>query len=142
MTSSPDDDAPIRRRRAGEIVRFLVGGASTTAVSYVAYLLLLKLMPYAYAYSAAYVLGIAWSYLVNTVFVFRRTPSLVRATLFPLVYLAQYVVGMGLLVVLVDVLHVPKVAAPLVVIVLTLPLTYVLSRHVITTTPKDAGKPE
>ena len=55
-----------------------------------------------------------------------------RAALFPLVYLAQYLAGTLLLIVLVDVLHLPKTLGPLAVIVLTLPLTYVLSRHLIT----------
>lgn len=120
-------------RRRDEILRFLLGGASTTVVSYAIYLVLLRWLPYVFAYSIAYVAGIVWSYFANTLFVFRRAPSVTRAALFPLVYLAQYVAGTLLLIVLVDVLHAPKTLAPLAVIVLTLPLTYVLSRHVITT---------
>ena len=123
---------PTASRRRAEIVRFLVGGASTTLVSYALYLVLLRWMPYVVAYSIAYVAGIAWSYFANTLFVFRRAPSVARAALFPLVYLAQYLAGTVLLVILVGVLHVPQAFAPLAVIVLTLPLTYVLSRYVIT----------
>jgi len=119
-------------RRGGEIIRFLLSGASTTIVSYAIYLVLLQWMPYVFAYSIAYVAGIVWSYFANTLFVFRRAPSVTRAALFPLVYLAQYVVGTLLLILLVDVLGFSKTLAPLAVIVLTLPLTYVLSRHVIT----------
>ena len=63
---------------------------------------------------------------------FRRAPSIARAALFPLVYLAQYLAGTMLLVMLVEWLHVPKAFAPLAVVALTLPLTYVLSRHLIT----------
>ena len=124
--------ASVHGHRRDEIVRFVLGGASTTIVSYAIYLALLYWMPYVFAYSIAYVSGIAWSYFANTLFVFRRAPSVTRAALFPLVYLAQYVAGTLLLVLLVDVLHLSQKLAPLAVIVLTLPLTYVLSRHVIT----------
>jgi len=93
---------------------------------------LLSWLPYVFAYSIAYVSGIVWSYFANTLFVFRRALSVTRAALFPLVYLAQYLAGTLLLIVLVDVLRLPKTLAPLAVIVLTLPLTYVLSRHLIT----------
>jgi putative flippase GtrA len=119
------------KRRGAEILRFLAGGASTTAVSYAIYLLLLTWLPYLAAYVIAYVVGIAWSYAVNTLFVFRGKPSLRRALAFPLVYLAQWIVGSLLLYVLVDEFHLPAQWGPLFVVVLTLPLTYALSRKVI-----------
>jgi len=134
-TQDASSATPAPGRRA-EIARFLVGGASTTLVSWALYLVLLRWLPYVIAYSIAYVAGIAWSYFANTLFVFRRAPSVARAALFPLVYLAQYLAGTVLLMILVDVLHAPKAFAPLAVIVLTLPLTYVLSRHVITANPR------
>ncbi|HEY6943234.1 GtrA family protein [Dokdonella sp.] len=113
------------------MLRFLAGGASTTAVSYAVYLGLLARMPYVAAYSIAYAVGIAWSYFANTWFVFRERASIGRALAFPLVYLVQYLVGSLLLFVLVDGLHVPAAFGPLVVVVLTLPLTYLLSRRII-----------
>ncbi|MGN6517798.1 MAG: GtrA family protein [Dokdonella sp.] len=121
--------APPRRGR--EILRFLAGGASTTAVSYAVYLLLLARLPYVAAYSIAYAVGIAWSYFANTWFVFRERASVSRALAFPLVYAVQYLVGSLLLFALVDGLHVPAAFGPLLVVVLTLPLTYVLSRRII-----------
>jgi len=124
--------APDQRSRRGEVIRFLLGGASTTLVSYAVYLLLLHWLPYVFAYAIAYLCGIVWSYFANTLFVFRRSPSMIRAALFPLVYLAQYIAGTGLLVLLVEGAGLPKAMAPLVVIVLTLPITYVLSRSIIT----------
>lgn len=114
------------------MVRFLLGGASTTIISYAIYLTLLNWLPYVFAYSVAYASGLVWSYLANTLFVFRRAPSLIRAALYPLVYLAQYLAGTLLLVLLVKALHVPPAVAPLAVVALTLPLTYFLSRYVIT----------
>jgi putative flippase GtrA len=123
--------AALWRRRGPEILRFLAGGASTTAVSYAAYLLLLRWLPYFTAYAIAYAIGIAWSYFANTWFVFRQPARLSRALVFPLVYAAQYLLGALLLFVLVDRAGLPPALGPLLVVVLTLPLTYVLSRWVI-----------
>lgn len=123
---------PQWQRLAGEALRFLLGGASTTLVSYVVYLLLLPHVSYLIAYTAAYAIGIGWSYLANTLFVFRRRPSIRRAMAFPLVYAVQYLVGSMLLVLLVDQLKVAQSIAPLAVVILTLPVTYVLSRWIIT----------
>jgi putative flippase GtrA len=123
------------RRLDTEAVRFIIGGVSTTLVSYAVYLLLLPWISYLFAYGIAYGVGIAWSYLVNTILVFRRRPSAMRALAFPLVYVIQYLIGSLLLVILIDHAGVPRSLAPLAVVVLTLPLTYVLSRCVITATP-------
>lgn len=113
------------------VTRFLVGGASTTLVSYAAYLVLLHWCPYLVAYGIAFVLGIGWSYGVNTLFVFRAKPSLLRALAFPVVYLAQWLVGSVVLAVFVDGLHLPPPWGPPIVVVVTLPLTYVLSRWIV-----------
>lgn len=114
------------------VIRFLLGGASTTILSYAVYLLLLTWLPYLAAYAFAFASGVAWSYFANTLFVFRRRPTVARALAFPIVYLAQYLAGSMLLVVLIDDVQLPAKFAPLVVVVVTLPLTYVLSRWVIT----------
>ena len=120
-----------RRARVAEVARFLVGGISTTLVSYAIYVALLRWLAYPVAYGIAYVAGIAWSYAANTLFVFRTRPSLRRAAMFPFVYVAQYVVGTALLVALVDGAGVPRALAPAVVIVVTIPMTYLLSKRIL-----------
>ena len=124
--------SPRWRARTSEIARFLIGGASTTVASYIVYLLLLPHLAYLVAYGIAYATGIAWSYLASTLFVFRRRPSIGRALAFPLTYVVQYLAGSVLLVLLVDTLGVRKTFAPLVVVIATLPMTYLLSRWIIT----------
>ena len=91
----------------------------------------LRWLAYPVAYGIAYVAGIAWSYAANTLFVFRTRPSLRRAAMFPFVYVAQYVVGTALLVALVDGAGVPRALAPAVVIVVTIPMTYLLSKRIL-----------
>ena len=50
---------------------------------------------------------------------------------FPLVYVAQYLLGVVMLVLLVDWLGLPKAFGPPVVTLLLLPLTFLLSRLVL-----------
>lgn len=110
--------------------RFLVGGVLNTGITYLLYLSLLQLVSYQVAYTVAFILGIVISYGLNAKFVFRvgiTTDSLIR---FPIVYLAQYVLGLVLVTTLVEFLGIPAWLAPLFVILVTVPLTFVLSRTI------------
>lgn len=73
-------------------------------------------------------LRVLLSYWLNCHFVFKVRMSLKGLLRFPLVYVVQYLVGLLLMFVLVEKLAVPKLLAPLLVIVVTVPLTFVLSR--------------
>ena len=86
-----------------EFARFLFAGAVNTGISYAAYLLLLTVLPYLAAYAISYLLGIVLSYLLLTRFVFRAPPRLSTAVRFPLVYVAQYLLGSAVLALLVAV---------------------------------------
>lgn len=103
-------------------------GALNTIVTYVVYLLLLPSLDYAKAYAMAYVVGIVISYALNVRFVFRVNPSWRTLLLFPLVYLAQYLVGLSVLYISVERLAIPRELALLVTIALSIPLTFVLTR--------------
>lgn len=122
----------LRRALDWPAARFLIGGAGTTLVSYAVYLALLHWLPYLGAYWIAFAVGIAWSYLTNTLFVFRTGLDMARALAFPLVYLAQWAVGSIVLVAAVDGAHVPASIGPLLVVIATLPLTYFLSKWILT----------
>jgi putative flippase GtrA len=79
----------------------------------------------------AYALGIVIAYVLNSVLVFRVPLSLKRFTAYPLVYLVQYVIAAGLLAIAVEVLHAPEAIAPLAVLVIMVPFSYVLNRLVL-----------
>jgi putative flippase GtrA len=115
----------------GEAVRFLLAGAFNTAATYVIYLAALQLMPYRYAYSGAYAAGIVLGYAVNTWFVFRSRWRWKRLLAYPLVYLLQYAAGLLCLTVLVERHWARKEIAPLLVVAITLPLTFFASRYLI-----------
>ena len=120
-------------------VRFLLAGGSTTAFSYGLYALLLLSLHPKPAYALSYALGIVWSYSVNTVWVFRRKWTWRGLLSFPLVYVVQAGLSYLLFVLLLDRWSLPALAAPLVTIVLMLPLTYVLGRFVIHRTSPSAS---
>lgn len=121
--------------------RYLVAGGSTTGFTYLLYALLLLRMDAKPAYALSYVLGIVWSYFVNTVWVFRRKWTWRGLMSFPLVYLVQAGLSYLLFVLLLDHWSLPALAAPLVTIVLMLPLTYLLGRFVIHRTSPPLSQP-
>ena len=114
-----------------EVLRFLVAGAVNTGVGYLVYLALLLVVPYAVAYSLSYAFGIVLSYALNTWFVFRQPWDWRKLAAFPLVYALQYLVGLATLTLLVEAGLASRELAPLVVIAITVPLTYFASRFVI-----------
>jgi putative flippase GtrA len=110
--------------------RFVIAGTLNTGLTYLLYLGLLLLIPYVWAYSLTYVFGIFFGYIVNTKWVFNKAPSLRTAVTFPLTYGINYLLGVGLLWLLVELLRVPKEVAPLIVVIASVPIMYVLSRSI------------
>ncbi|MBI3607909.1 MAG: GtrA family protein [Nitrospirae bacterium] len=118
-----------------EFMRFVLAGAGITVSGYLLYVALLQMMAYLLAYTISFVLSLVLSYFLTSRFVFRRPLHWSTAVQFPFVYIAQYVVGMGLMYGLVDGLGVSQFIAPVVVVALTVPLTFMLSRLVIKQLP-------
>lgn len=113
------------------IFRFLVTGTLNTIVTFGIYVALKTVFDYQIAYFLSYASGIVFSYLMNALFVFKKRVSLQTFIRFPLVYVVQYISGAVLLELLVHMLGLSVTFAPLFVIVLTLPLTFLLSRFVL-----------
>jgi len=109
-------------------IRFLLSGGLNTLITYGIYLVLLQMMSYRLSYTIAYVAGIAILYLFNRWFVFRTHRGLRSMLLFPLVYVFQYGFGLFILWLWVDQAKFSETIGPLVVVVLSVPLTYLLTR--------------
>lgn len=122
--------APLR----GDKLRFLIAGASTTAFSYLLYLALLRWWPPTPAYVAAYIAGIIWAYSINSLWVFRGRWTWRGLATYPLVYVAQALLSVGMFWVLVDHWRLSAVWTPLLIVVLMLPMSYWLGRWVVYTT--------
>jgi putative flippase GtrA len=110
--------------------RFLVFGGVNTAVTYGLYLALLPLLPYQASYTVAYLAGIVVAYVFSRNLVFFSRRGMLSVALFPLVYLAQYLVSLLVLWLWIDKAGLSAGLGPLVVIAITVPMTYLLSREI------------
>lgn len=114
-----------------EFIRFLVVGAVNTGLTLLLFEGLRRFVPYLLAYSVAYVTGIVISYVLNASYVFRQPKTVKTAALFPLVYVAQYLLGMVLMWLLVEHAGFAPTVSVVIVVVLSVPLTFVLSRTIL-----------
>lgn len=121
----------IKKTIHSEFFRFLLVGVSNTLVAYVVFLLLLPFLPYLYAYTLSYCVGVVNSYFMNVLFVFKKKISLHSFLKFPFVYVVQYFLGASIMWLLVGKLEIGPVWAYAVVIVVTVPVTYIASRFVL-----------
>ena len=100
-------------------------------MSYAIYVIFQLFLIYPVAYTLAYMLGIFISYYLNSRFVFKSEVRLAKAFQYPLVYLVQYLLGLLLLCVLIEIFSLNKLIAPALAIVLTIPVTFSLSKFII-----------
>lgn len=111
-----------------DMIKFVIGGGINTAFTYCLYFGLQVFLQYQVAYALAFAVGIVFSYWFNAMIVFKTRISWKGFFTFPLVYLVQYLLSAVLLSVLVERSGVPQSVAPLVVIALTIPITFILTR--------------
>ena len=114
-----------------EFSKFIFFGVVNAALSYVIYVILVFFLAYPTAYTIAYLAGIFISYYLNSRFVFKSEMRLTKAMQYPVVYIVQYVIGISLLYLLVELCEINKVIAPVFVVIVTIPVTFVLSRFII-----------
>lgn len=112
-------------------LRFVLGGALNTGLSYGVYLLLLLILDYQVAYFFAYLCGLLFAYWFNAVVVFNVPLSWRGLMAYPLVYITQYAASALLLGGLVALAMIPEVMAPLIVTAVMLPLTYLMNKFVL-----------
>jgi putative flippase GtrA len=118
-----------------ELVTWVLMGGTNTLVTWLAYLAFDRLWSYEISYSLSYALGIVLAYYMNARWVFRVPMSWRTFLQFPLVYVVQYVSGLGLMYVLIELLLCPEAAAPLAVTAITLPITFVMSKLILKKEP-------
>ncbi len=115
-----------------QFIKFVGVGGINTIVTYLLYLLLLTVLSYSVAYTITYLFGIGLSYWLNLKFVFKEKSSTKKVILFPLVYLAQYIFGILILYVAIEKLDISEKLAPLLVVVISIPVTFILTKKILT----------
>lgn len=108
---------------------FLVTGTINTGLTYLIYLVILCFMNYIIAYSISFTCGVLMSYYMNSAFVFNSTLEFKKALRFVFFYIFQYCLGLILLYFLVTIAEINQKIAPFAVVLVTVPLTFLLSRH-------------
>ena len=116
---------------SSEILRFLLVGGVNTLWTLCLYWLMLPDLGYVAAYSISFVLGIVSGYTLNAFFVFRTRWSWRRLLAFPLVHAVNYVVGIGVIWIVVGLLGIDARLGPVVVVVATLPINFLLTRKLV-----------
>ncbi len=114
-----------------EFLRFLVGGAINTAITYALFIVLDRILHHSLAYTLSFLAGIAIAYALASTFVFRTGFALRSALRFPGVYVVQYLYGLAALWLLIEIAQMPSEIAMLLVIVTSVPLTFLLTRYAV-----------
>ena len=120
-----------------QFIRFVGVGGFNTIVTYLLYLTLLPFLAYEVAYSAVYVFGIGLAYWLNLKYVFHEKGTRKKMILFPLVYLLQYILGIFILYIAIDTFSIPKEIGPIIVVLITLPITFLVSKIILVKKPHN-----
>lgn len=114
-----------------KFIKFLGAGVINTIASYLVYVFLVLFFNYQISYAIAFVFGIGLSFVLNTRYVFEVEQTFKKFSLFPLVYLIQYLLGVLMMNFVIELVGINKFIAPLVVTVCLLPVSYLLSKKIL-----------
>lgn len=116
-----------------EILKFIIVGGINTLNYYVVYLLLLKLLHIEYMIShiTGFLVAFVISYYLNCYFVYRVKPTWRKFISFPITQIVNVSLQTVLLYVFVSWLNLPAEIAPFAGLVITTPITFVLSKWIL-----------
>ena len=114
-----------------EVLLWAIGGGLNTILTYGLYLALNLVLSYRVAFTASYIIGIVFAFYYNSLVVFKTPLSLRKFMQFPVVYLVQYLLSIALLEVFVQALRVDANLAPVFVLLIVTPVTYLLSKLIL-----------
>ena len=115
-----------------QFIRFIGIGTINTIITYILYLILLQIFTYQISYTITYIFGIFLSYILNLKFVFKEKGTKKKIVLFPLIYLFQYLFSISILNIIINIFNVSEKIAPILVIVITIPITFLFSKEILT----------
>ena len=114
-----------------KFIKFIGVGVINTIASYLVYILFALFLDYQIAYAIAFVFGIILSFVLNTKYVFEVQQTIKKFLLFPLVYLIQYLLGAGMMSLIVEIFEINKFIAPLIVTMCLIPVSYLMSKKIL-----------
>lgn len=116
-----------------EILKFIIVGGINTLNYYVVYLLLLKLLHIEYMIShiTGFLVAFVISYYLNCYFVYRVKPTWRKFISFPITQIVSVSLQTVLLYVFVSWLNLPAEIAPFAGLIITIPITFILSKWIL-----------
>ncbi|MBP2028329.1 putative flippase GtrA [Acetoanaerobium pronyense] len=110
-------------------LKFAIVGVSNTAISFLVYVVLVKLsIYYILASIISYIAGILNSYILNTAFVFKEKKTKKNLFMFSSVYLSALLINLSLLYIMVDVLGVGPITGQILVTGLVMIYNYIMQK--------------
>ena len=110
------------------ITKFIFSGLLNSCLTWGIYLVLLQVVEYRTAYIISFISGIAIALVMNSKFVFETALTFRKVTGFVAAYGLQLIIGVLMLHLLVEHTSVSPSIAPLCGMVLTVPLSFLMSR--------------
>lgn len=117
-------------------LRFLLFGAFNTALTYLLYCALVFVMHPQLAYALVFALGIVLAWVGNSRFVFRQSLNRKAAAVYPLMYLAQYLLTAALIYAMTAWLLLGPRVALAIALTITTPLSFVWNRALLARRPQ------
>ncbi|HHX3038084.1 TPA: flippase GtxA [Staphylococcus aureus] len=116
-----------------ETLKFIIVGGINTLNYYVVYLLLLKLLHIEYMIShiTGFLVAFVISYYLNCYFVYRVKPTWRKFISFPITQIVNVSLQTVLLYVFVSWLNLPAEIAPFAGLIITIPITFILSKWIL-----------
>ncbi|WP_259342578.1 GtrA family protein, partial [Staphylococcus gallinarum] len=116
-----------------EIIKFIIVGGINTVDYYIVYLFLLKILGLNYLIShlTGFIVSFIISYYLNCYFVYKVTPTWKKFIQFPITQVINMGMQTLLLYIFVQWFQVSSVIAPFVGLIITIPITFILSKYIL-----------
>ena len=114
-----------------EARRFLFAGASNTILTILIYQLLLFFLDYAFAFTISFAIGILYSVLLYSNWVFQVRMRKLNAAVYAVYYIISYCAGLGLLELLVRNAEIGERMALFIVVAILVPINFILARLIL-----------
>jgi putative flippase GtrA len=118
-------------KSARQMLLFLIVGISNTILNYVVYLALLRVVYYGWAFTGAFIVGLVFTGLMNIRVTFAHHPTVAACIAFAAYYCLYYVCNLLLLRVFVEHLGIDERFAPLVMLPITVPISFLTTRFIV-----------
>lgn len=122
----------VRKDSLIQFIKFGMVGLTNTLLNWLIYYILISLgVFYIIAYIVGFIISILNSYILNTFFVFKKDNRSHMVSLFKMTiaYSFTMILGSGLLFLLIDIFSISQLIAPVIVLLLTVPINFLINKY-------------